>query len=163
MSSTVAITVDGVLRHPRTRAANLQGMLLYNALATTNRLALLTSTDEDTDWFLKFNGLTEHAFVMPEVLSDGPTSADRRIAQVGRLRQQGCAVESVIDPDPEVAAALYENGIPVMLYLHPQYTQPSFRPDYKSVAKPWDSLVSAVDYQIQLRTNTVEKDPLEDD
>lgn len=162
-SSTFVITVNGVLRHPRTKALNLQGMHLYRALATTGRLALLGDEDQDgTEWFLRTNGLREHAYLITEEATDGPTPASRRLVQVARLRSKGYAIEAVIEPDPEVSAALLDAGIPVLTYLHPQYSTPSFRPDFDRTARPWDHLVSTVDYQIELRANDIVKDPDDD-
>lgn len=160
MSSTYVITLDGVLRHSRTEAINLQGMNLYRALATTGRLAILCGPDEErADWFLRTNGLRQHAYLIPESLDASPTIAGRRMAQITRLRAQQCHIEFVVEPDPDVAAELLRAGIPTLVYLHPQYSQPSFRPDYKGVAKPWENLVTEVDYQIGMRALAVDADP----
>lgn len=157
MSSTFVVTLDGIIRKTGTAAAlNPGGLALYRALATTGRLAILCGTDpENAEWFLRTNGLASHAYVVPESVEAAPTIAGRRRAQISFLRSQGSHIEFVIDPDPEVIAALHEDGVPGLLYLHPQFSQPSFRPDYESVAKPWDVLVEKVDYQIRMKAEQV--------
>jgi hypothetical protein len=153
MASTFVITLDGVLRNPHTQAVNLQGIRLYRALASTGRLAVLCGPDEARDkHFLAQNGLTEHAYLVPESLDAAPTNSGRRMAQITYLRRMQCHIECVVEPDPDVAAELLSNGVAVLVYLHPVYTQPSFRPDYKNEATPWNNLVQEVDYQLAMRT-----------
>lgn len=164
MSQTYVIVLDGVLSHGRTGALNTQGMHLYASLASTGRLAILCGQDyEKADYFLKSNGLKQHAYLIPEDPMDAPDDAGRRMGQIGKLRAQSCNVEFVVEPNPAVAARLFDSGIPTLLYLHPLYSNPAFRPDYENKAKPWDDLVNHVDYQTDLRANTPEFDPLADD
>jgi len=152
MSATFVMTLDSVLRNPGSEGLNQQGLALYRALSSTGRLAVLCGPDETRDeWFLASNGLTKHAYLVPEETDSAYTSAARRMNQIIYLRSQGCIIEFVIEPDPAVAVHLFTHGVPVMVYLHPQYSTPSFRPDYESVAKPWDNLVKQVDYQMAMR------------
>jgi hypothetical protein len=152
MASTFVITLDGVLRNS-TQVVNLQGIRLYRALASTGRLAILGGLDEARDkHFLAANALTQHAYLVPESLDAAPTISGRRMAQITFLRRMQCHIDCVVEPDPDVAAELFRNGISVLSYLHPQYTQPSFRPDYKNEATPWNNLVQEVDYQLAMRT-----------
>lgn len=164
MSSTFVMTLDGVLR-TGTDAVNTQGRALYEALASTGRLAILGGPNFERDeWFLASNNLTKHAYHIDEPVDSAPTVAGRRLGQITSLRSQGCYIQFVVEPDPEVAAALFARGIPVLFYLHPQYSTPSFRPDYESVAKPWENLVKQVDYQMAMRAQAAlnERDSDED-
>lgn len=153
------ITLDGVLRDPRTQAIRPQGLTLYRALTGVGRVAVLCGSDVQlASYFLATNGLVQHGSLIPEALDSAPTTWERRLSQIGELRKQGSHIEMVIEPDPQVAAYLLDNGIPVMVYLHPQFTTPSFRPDYESVAKPWDDLVERVDYQVAMRAEAALKE-----
>lgn len=150
MSSTFVMTLDGVLRTGQ--SVHNQGRALYTALSSTGRLAVLGGPDETTDeWFLASNGMTQHAYLIAETKDSATTIAGRRMAQVAYLRSQGCSIEFVVEPDPDVAAYLLAHAVPVLVYLHPQFSTPSFRPDYENVAKPWNNLVKQVDYQMAMR------------
>lgn len=158
-TSTYVMVLDHVLRKPGTNAVISQGQGLYAALSTTGRLAILCGTDVDkADWFLRTNGFTKHAYLIPEDGTVSPTNGGRRMAQIRQLRGVQAHIEFVIEPDPEIALDLYRNGIPVLAYLHPQFTQPAFRPDYKSTATPWDDLRKEVEYQIDMRAKTAYED-----
>lgn len=157
--STFAMVLDDVLRKTKDESVNLQGMHLYNALASVGRLAILCGPDEEkASWFLASNGFTQHAALIPEKPASAPTKEGRRLYQVTELRAQQARLEFVVEPDPDIATALFREGIPVLVYLHPQYTQPAFRPDYRSVAKPWDNLIDEVDYQIKMRAEEAAKE-----
>lgn len=159
MSATFVMTLDGVLRTGQ--SVHNQGRSLYTALSSTGRLAVLGGTDETFDeWFLASNGLMKHAYLVPETKDSASTIAGRRMAQVAYLRSQGCFIEFVVEPDPDVAAFLLSGGVPVLVYLHPQFANPSFRPDYENVAKPWNNLVKQVDYQMAMRAQAalIERD-----
>lgn len=151
-SSTYVIVLDDVLRKPSTNGVIRQGSALYESLSNTGRLAILCGEDEDkADWFLRTNGFVRHAYLLAEDPTSAPTPEGRRMAQIGDLRSRSAQIEFVVEPNPAIAAEIFKNGIPVLAYLHPQYSQPAFRPDYKSTAKPWDDLVSQVDYQIEMK------------
>lgn len=149
------ITLPGVLQKTN-EAPNPQGIALYRSLAATGRLAVLCGPDENkAEWFLATNNLTDHVNLVPESLESHPTAVGRRRSQIAALRAQGTHIEFVVDPDPEVIAGLHEDGLATLLYLHPQFSQPSFRPDYKSEAKPWSQMVAVVDYQMKMKATQV--------
>lgn len=152
MSSTFVMVLDNVLRKPSTEAINIQGLHLYNAFVSIGRLAILCGEDEErAQWFLRTNGLTKHVHLVPEDPMNSMTKFGRRFAQITYLRTQQCFIEFVVEPDPEIATELFRGGIPVLSYLHPKYTQPSFRPDYESAARPWEDLTQEVRYQEEMR------------
>ena len=153
---TYVMVLDHVLRKPSTNSVITQGQSLYAALATTGRLAILCGEDEDmADWFLRTNGFIKHTHLIPLDKQISPTNSGRRMAQIRSLRTQRAHIEFVIEPDPEIALELYKNGIPVLAYLHPQFTQPAFRPDYSGSARPWEDLTKEVEYQIEMRAKTI--------
>lgn len=149
---TFVIVLDGVLRKPANNAVIEQGSNLYAALAETGRLAILCGEDrEKADWFLRTNGFTKHVYLIPEDHTASPTISGRRMAQIRQLRGTQAHIQFVVEPDPRIAADLFKESVPVMAYLHPVYTQPAFRPDYKSTATPWDDLIREVEYQIETK------------
>jgi len=152
---TFVLTLEGVLQQPN-GAPNIQGFALYHALASQGRLAILCGEDkEKANWFLATNDLVDHLIVVPERMDSHPSHLERRSIQLSHLMQQGHNVELVIEPDPEVVAHLHGMGIPALLYLHPKFSQPSFRPDWESEATPWSKLIEAVNYQEQLKAQHV--------
>lgn len=149
---TYVLVVDGVLRKPSTNAIIEQGQELYWALSMTGRLVLLCGEDEDkVDWFLRTNNFTKHALLLPEDPTASPTPAGRRMQQIREVRASGAYIQFVIEPDPRIALHLFQESIPVMAYLHPVFMQPSFRPDYQSVATPWEDLTREVEFQIETK------------
>jgi hypothetical protein len=149
-TTTYVMVVDGVLRKPATNAVIESGQALYWSLAETGRLALLCGDDKDkVDWFLRTNGFTKHVYLIPEDPTASPTAGGRRMQQIRELRRGQANIAFVVEPDPTIALDLYNESVPVMIYLHPTYTQPAFRPGYKSLAKPWEDLISEVEFQIE--------------
>lgn len=152
MSSTptYVLVLDGVLRKPSTNGVIEQGQNLYWALAETGRLALLCGPDvEKADWFLRVNGFARHVHLIPEDPTAAPTAEGRRLQQIRQLRSKQVHIQFVVEPDPRIALSLYNESIPVMAYLHPVFSQPTFRPDYKSTATPWDDLIRDVEFSIE--------------
>lgn len=158
MSSTFVMVLDGFLRRDG-NALNIQGVHLYQALCSSGRVAILCGPDQaEAEWFLKTNGLIKHAYLVPEDPMSSPTKAGRRMAQITYLRSKQSHIEFVFECDPEIATELFAEGIAVNLYLHPQYTRPSFRPDYKGTAVPWDALTQEIHYQEKMKAETVYSD-----
>lgn len=161
---TVAMVLDGVIRRDRTSGQMIrQGLRVYHSLAATGNLVIFCGADVDrADWFLRANGLSQHGMLIPEDIAASPTPEGRRMSQVRRLRATGATLDFVVEPDPDIAAELFREGIPVMAYLHPSYSLPSFRPDYRGESTPWKTLTEEVDYQLEMRANHsyIDSDPL---
>lgn len=161
---TVAMVLDGVLRKDRSTGTIIrQGLLLYQSLAAMGSLVIFCGADKDrADWFLRSNGLSQHSMLIPENLHASPTPEGRRMSQVRRVRATGATLEFVVEPNPEIATELFREGIPVLAYLHPTYTLPAFRPDYRSTATPWETLTEEVNYQLEMRSKHTytDMDPL---
>jgi hypothetical protein len=164
-TATYVLVVDGVLRKPGTNAVIEQGQALYWALAATGRLVLLCGEDEKkVDWFLRTNGFNKHVHLIPEDPTASPTLEGRRLQQIRQIRGTQANVQFVIEPDPRVALHLFNESIPVLAYLHPVFMQPAFRPGYKSVATPWEDLISEVEYQIDAKAaNAYDHGKVEDE
>ena len=152
MTGIIAITLDGVLRSTTNGGSLRSGILLYKALESFAALAIIADgdTEEKATYWLHQNGLDKHSYLVVAKTADPLDPGERRVIQITRLKESS-SVDFLIDPDPTVAQAVMASGTPVMLSLHPIYARPEFRPDYKSVAKPWDTLVKDITLQQELR------------
>ena len=153
MSGIVAITLDGVLRSTTSGGPLRIGLMLYRALEEHAALAVIADqdTEERATYWLSNNGLDKHSYLILAKDSDPLDPGERRVSQITRLKEAS-SVDLLIDPDPEVVRAVMASGTPVMLSLHPIYARPEFRPDYRSVAKPWDALTREISRQQELRS-----------
>lgn len=153
MASTVALVVDGVLRRSVGDGVIPHGSILYHGLKETSRLALLTN-DTDIDavmHWLDVNGFREHPYLLPTRDTDLGDLGERRMRQVQRLREAGCPVDLLVEPDPSISALAIRNGIAVLSFVAPRYSRPYFRPDYDGSIRPWDELTAEVVMQQELR------------
>lgn len=153
MTITV-MTVEGVIRQNNGDGVIHQGQLLYHALASTSKVALVSNSlhEDKVEYWLRINGFRDHAYLFCARTDDPFEVAGSRLRQIRSVTDTQHAVDLVIDPDPEIAAALMHEGIPTMLFLHPRYSRPEFRPDHEEEVTPWDRLVAEVDSQALLRT-----------
>jgi len=154
MTGIIAITLDGVLRSTTNGGSLRSGLLLYRALESHAALAVIADgdTEEKATYWLHQNGLDKHSYLVVAKRTDPLDPGERRVLQITRLKEAS-SVDFLIDPDPTVAQAVMASGTPVMLSLHPIYARPEFRPDYKSVAKPWDTLTKDIERQQELRSS----------
>lgn len=157
---SVAISLDGVLRKPLDVEAQDRGAaLLFGSLLNQFRVVVLGTDRPDKDeHFLSVNGLLGYVRIEPERIEDARTYQHRRMAQIRRLRAEGFQFEFVIVPDPEVARMMYREGFPVLLYLHPEYSAESFRPDYAGGVRPWKELEAEVEYQVSAKAELRKKE-----
>lgn len=148
----ILLPIEGVLRQPGGLRPDPTGVLLYRALCSHGRVGLLGSEEgqEKDEWFLNTEELVGHASYILYRMDAHPTDHGRRVSQISKARAAG-HIELVVEPNPEVVATLHEEGIPTLLYLHPKFTNPEFRPDFKSFASPWDDMVKVIDYQAELK------------
>lgn len=139
----VAITVEGVLKHPSDNSVIIPGLLLYKSFVKDHRVSLIfdSNNKEKIQYWLIMNGLTDHVGEIYWEDHDSDDIEKRRIAQIGRLKSQG-NLGLVYEADMRAAKALLNAGVPTMLFLHPQYAHPEFRPGYQSEATPWSDLVA---------------------
>ena len=111
------------------------------------RVILLTDEREKTNrWLLehkinKFDDLIDRN--VPGVLEDPD------IEQVKYVRSQG-KVELVVTSDTELAKKLLEIGLDTLLFLHPTYLRPEFRPDGRQGIRSWAAIEEEIDKQIEM-------------
>jgi hypothetical protein len=156
VSRSVAITIDGVLRKPLdVEAQDFGASLLFASLVENFRVVVLGTEDTERDeHFLMVNGMVRYVKIEPML----PTDRGRVAAQVARLRREGFNFEFVVLPDPDLARDLYVEGVPVLLYLHPQFSSRSFRPDHEPGLTPWNELAEEVEFQIKAKAEMRNKE-----
>ena len=143
--------VDGVLRS-ESGSPIYQGLALYRMFNDDVRVILLTDEREKTNrWLLehkinKFDDLIDRN--VPGVLEDPD------IEQVKYVRSQG-KVELVVTSDTELAKKLLEIGLDTLLFLHPTYLRPEFRPDGRQGIRSWAAIEEEIDKQIEM----IKEDP----
>lgn len=153
MTATVAVVLEGVIAREVGEGTIPQGLRLYAGLMEIYKVALITDREdvEVVRHWLRVNGLDKHPYLITTDLKDPLDPGERRMAQISRLRRAGCAVELLIEPNPQVAAHVMRQGIAVLNYLHPNYSNPRFRPDFREEITPWSDLVEEVERQRALR------------
>ena len=142
----IVMFVDGVLRS-ESGSPIYQGLALYRMFNEDVRVILLTDEREKTNrWLLehkinKFDDLIDRN--VPGVLED------HDIEQVKYVRSQG-KVELVVTSDTELAKKLLEIGLDTLLFLHPTYLRPEFRPDGRQGIRSWAAIEEEIDKQIEM-------------
>jgi hypothetical protein len=134
---TSLIPVDGVLRKLMAAAPIPEGIRLYQSLSKTGSVILAAGhreREQDEDW-LELHGLVHHAFV------DWWYAAASPVDRANALRRQGYDIDLVVEPDPNVASGLIEAGFNTLVFVHSQYSHPSWRPDTDPGVRPWADIV----------------------
>lgn len=138
--------VDGVLRS-ETGSPIYQGLALYRMFNEDVRVVLLCDDYAKTNrWLLehkinKMDDLIDHN--VPGVLDDP------EFEQVKYCRSQG-KVEVIVTADTDLAKKLLEIGLDTLLFLHPSYLRPEFRPDGRQGVKSWKSIEDEIDKQLEM-------------
>lgn len=138
---TIAITVDGVLRAEVGQTMIPAGKFMTLALADDFNIALLLDDDKinHLEGWLLSEGFPITRYLLGKEVGD-PDGGQGRALQLQRLATMGCAIEAVIEPDPEISAHLMGQGYTVLHYMHPTYSRPEFRPDWDGSIRPWDQI-----------------------
>ena len=143
--------VDDVLRSS-TGSPIYQGLALYRMFNEDVRVILLTDDRDKTHrWLLEhrintFDDLVDRN--VPGILNDPD------LEQVKYCRSQG-KVELVVTGNVELAKRLLEIGLDTLLFLHPTYLRPEFRPDGRQGMKAWADIEEEIDKQIEM----IKEDP----
>lgn len=160
MTATAVIVVEGVLKSNNGDAVIAAGQRLYHGLAEVQKIALITDQDEAAvrRW-LSINGFKAHMHLLAPEPDDVLSRGRRRVQQIIHLKEIGCDVEFLIEPNPKIAAKVFHQGTPVLLLAHPQYSKPEFRPGAKSAAIPWNQLTAEIRAQEELRAKDKRLEP----
>lgn len=143
----IVMFVDGVLRNKLNNAPIYQGLALYRMFNEDVRVVLLCDDRDKTNrWLLehkinKLDDLIDHR--VPGVV------ANPELEQVKYCRSQG-KMELVVTANVELAKGLLEEGIDSLLFLHPNYLRPEFRPDGRQGMRSWAAIEEEIDKQIEM-------------
>lgn len=153
--SIAVIVVEGVLRQESGDGVVPQGELLYHALAQGNKVALVSNSlsEEKVAYWLRINGFRDHEYLFSARVDDPFEVGGTRLRQVKSVSATQNSVDLVIEPDPEIAARLMHEGVPTLLFMHPRYSRPEFRPDFEEKLTPWDALVEEIETQRILKSS----------
>lgn len=140
---TVLMNVEGVLADTRsdsivTNDRIMEGLYLWQALKEHNQMLFYTTgkqPDRVRFW------LQRESFGDPEALFELTGTIGELITDV-RFKQYD--LRMLISADPVHILGAYESGVQGLLFVHPSYGRPEFRPDYANEPRPWDSLVENV-------------------
>lgn len=140
--NSVAVSLEGIIQKNVSLAPIHLGIALYHSLAANFNVLLYTeSSRKSADYWLSLEALNKHAAIeYNEELRKFSSSVSRKIHQVKSLQRRGYHVDLVIEPDPEVSAALLEEGFSVLTFTHAQFALPQWRPDYEEEPRPWHKL-----------------------
>jgi len=153
--SSAVITIPGVLQKLVTAAPIPVGIQLYNGLAETFNLLLVTDdSQEKTDYWLKLENLNRHGTVLYGD-STGKAQGSNRVKQINTLRSRGFALDLVVEPDPKIAAELLRSGYNVCNFLHSAYAYPTWRPDFEGKEKRWEEIATQVEIDRAVRAGDV--------
>ncbi len=156
---SAVVAVDGVLRKLEGDSPIVAGVALYRALINSFNVVLISGEPETDrakdhlDRFLAMNGMNKHQHIVYANPwgNDMHGEVGERVRQVSALRLQGFVVDLVVEPDPGKAAALFNAGYMVLHFMHPQYSQPEWRPDRPEPGRDWDNLREQVEREALLR------------
>lgn len=144
---TVLIACEGVLRD-NVGTPIPEGISLYAMLCQGYRVTLcLDSPLPQVEHWLRVNGLDRHDHVIDtSVAYAGTDLRDRQIAVERTLSR----VDMLLDPSPERVASGMRHGIPSLLFAHPRYARPEFRPDLTRKVRPWEEIAAEIDAQKEI-------------
>lgn len=143
----ILITLDDVLRIKKKPIVS--GVALYRCLNEFHRVFILCEDKAEAEnWLVsnkisKVDNLIDKEYVQKEY---GRSLLKR---QVDYARSQG-KVDFVVTSDTELAKDLLEEGIETLLFLHPQYIRPEFRPDMGQGVRRWADIQAEIDKQNEM-------------
>jgi hypothetical protein len=165
-----AISIEGVLAHDRkdetsfaAQAPIMTGLRLLVAIQQMHKTALLTD-ETDTgpvEYFLRQNQIKGHAYLIArQPWQAALNHAELRAAQLEHLRGGlGMPVTLLLDADPSVIAQSMHKGVPGLLFAHPRFQRPEFRPDDERGVRAWDEITLEIESQRELKARDPRLEP----
>lgn len=145
----IAIFVDNVLRGAGNAPIH-QGLALYRMFNQDVRVVLLCEDKAKTNtWLL------QHRIKKVDDLMDYGVPGigeDKDLDLIKYVRAQG-KLDMVITGDIELAKKLLELGIDTLMFLHPTYLRPEFRPDGRQGVRSWAVIQEEMEKQDQMHLN----------
>lgn len=143
MASYGVVVLEGVLcveRGEFPSVAPIQaGLNLWHALRSTYKLIIATDHD---------HAKAEHWLGMHRV--NGYTSLQPLDGCLEDLRSMSYDLDLYIDSSPARVAAGMHMGIAGLVFAHPQFARPEFRPDVKGEIREWGAIEAEMEIQNKL-------------
>lgn len=136
----VLVSLEGVLSSDNSDNPNRTGALLYYALKSNSRVAIFTGWSKGrAEHWLAVNGFVGYDELIDNSYDLIGDELSKRQVTVARSRQP---VELLITSEPSLVAWAFENGIPAILFAHPDTMLIPNRPDVKM--KPWADIEEVI-------------------
>ena len=160
MPKLVVVTAEGVLCRrdgDNTFRANQPIGPGLDLLACLSQMYNVCVASDETDrkvvhtWLIE-HGLREH---FSYVIERGPLMhedpAERFMDQLTLLRSQGFSIGMAVVADPVMAASALHKGFTSMLFSHPAYARPEWRPDDDRGLRSWADIEEDLARQAELK------------
>jgi hypothetical protein len=142
---TMVFFLDGVFRNTL-NSPIYEGIALYKALKEDNKIVILCDKKDEGERWLRENNIIKFDDI---ITAEFPGGSNKKLRQVEYVRSQG-PITFVVTDDTELAKDLLEQGIFTILFLHPRYLRPEFRPDGRQGIRSWKSIEDELDMQSEL-------------
>lgn len=139
----ILVALDGALSSEDKKPIRT-GVILYYALNSGNRVAILTTQKKDAaDNWLKSHGIIGYDdLVGDEVYLEGEDLKKRQFL----LQRSKAPVELYVDSDPAMCAWVFEEqNVPFILLGVPGYLPVESRPDAPTRLRKWSDIEAAID------------------
>lgn len=140
----VVIELDGVLRTEITPI--ISGIALYKLLNEKYKVFIICEDKKKAEHFLLVNRLNKVDDLIDETFVPHEYGRALNKRQIDFIRSKG-KIDFVITANTELAKQLLEEGVEVLLFLHPHYIRPEFRPDMAEGVRRWADIEAEIDKQ----------------
>jgi hypothetical protein len=117
------------------------GLKLFHSLRTSNPIILVSNdTVEHTDYWLKTQGIGKDHYALlmtPQPVDRSEPLAEVPLRQLDRLMGMGHNLGLLISADPYVVKEAVKKGVPSLLFAHPTYARPEWRPEHSPGMRAW--------------------------
>ena len=143
----IVVFLDGVMRSDN-KVPIFEGISLYKALNANAKVAIACEDEEEAQrWCLEHKLEDVDGFISDKTVGE---YENKDLLKVQYQQGQG-PLHLVLTGDVDFAQTLLANGIKALLFVHPVYLSPKFRPDGRVGRKSWTDLVGELDRQVNLK------------
>lgn len=135
------------MRSATTKVPIYEGISLYKALNVNGIVAVACDDQEEAQRWCKEHKLSDvDMFISNKTVGEYD---DKDFLKIQHQQASG-PLHFVVVADVELATKCMQNGIKTLLWLHPVYQSPKFRPDGREGRKSWGDLVGELNKQIDM-------------
>lgn len=138
----ILVALDGVLSSESGEPIRA-GVALYYALNINNRVAIMTSREqEDAKQWLQNHGIINYDDLIDRSFSLEGEDLKKRQFVLSRSR---APIELYVDSDPRMCAWVFETQmVPTVLFTHPGYVKVEHRPDAPKKVRAWSDIEESI-------------------